>query len=93
MEARTRCTYTVCVPETAHLRAPVDDTLLRITNLVRARDRLRRIGGHASELEDLRAEIDSLQWRLSQMVRRECGQSRPTETRSRSAARASRTDA
>jgi len=48
----------------------INELLLRINRLVRARDLLRKNGGRAAELQAKRAEIVHLQWRLADIVRR-----------------------
>jgi hypothetical protein len=47
----------------------INELLLRINRLVRARKLLRENGGRAAELHAKTAEIDRLQWRLADVVR------------------------
>jgi hypothetical protein len=56
-------------PREAQLRAEIQDLLEQLNALVRRRDVLRQLGTDEHELNYLRAEIGSMQWRLAQRVR------------------------
>ena len=57
------------IPREAQLGAEIHDLLWQLNALVRRRDVLRRLGITESELDELRAEIGDLNWRIAQRVR------------------------
>jgi hypothetical protein len=56
---------------TTRQQALINDLLLRITGLVRARNLLQQRDANEAELEETRAEIGRLQWRLARIVQGE----------------------
>jgi hypothetical protein len=56
---------------TSQQQAQINDLLLHITGLVRARELLQQRGANNAELEETSAEVSRLLWRLARIVQRE----------------------
>ncbi len=71
-------------------QAQIDELLLRITGLVRARERLQQRDANEAELEEASAEIGKLQWRLARAVQAEQEDRRAARPERRRSATATR---
>jgi hypothetical protein len=56
---------------TSQQQAQINDLLLRITGLVRARKLLQQRDANEARLEETSAEIGRMQWRLARIVQKE----------------------